>query len=143
MKTLSVLLILIAGCDSASTADYETVRQLGTPDMEGEAIAAPDMATAGEPFEVTVTTEGGGCHERADGIEVRERREVVELRPYDIVSMPVGDKAGCTLIRKTFPRTVAVTLDDAGPRRLRVVGRQSRDGSEVVVEREILVVSAR
>ena len=141
MRRSLFALLVLAGCDALSGADFETVRQLGTPAADGEAITAPDTVRAGEPFEVTVTTQGGGCHERADGVEVREHREGVELRPYDLVSVPVGEGAGCTYILKHLPRTTVVTLDEPGLQRLRVIGSEgfSPRAGEVVVDRVVVV----
>ena len=133
--------LALAGCDALSGADYKTVRQLGTPAADGQAIAAPDTVVAGEPFEVTVTTQGGGCHERADGVEVGDHRGGLELRPYDIVSVPVGERAGCTYIRKHLSRTTVVMLNDPGLQRLRVIGSEGFGPrpEEVAVDRMVVV----
>ena len=97
--------------------------------------------TAGVPFTVTVTTEGDGCHVRADGIEVDASGEAVTLRPYDIVQVPISDRAGCGAILVHVPRTATVVLAEPGRRLLRVVGGSGLDpeSSPVVVERAVVV----
>lgn len=143
LLTLSALLAL-AGCDTLSGPGFETVRLLGHPALssqEVEALAAPDTVVAGEPFEVTVVTDGGGCHVRADGVEVDASGEALELRPYDIVQIPVSSRAACTAILRHFPRTATVVLQEPGRRLLRVVGGSGPDpeSNPVVVERAVVV----
>ena len=138
------LLAALAGCDTLSGPDFETVRQLGHPTLssqEVEPLAAPDTVVAGEPFEVTVVTDGGGCHVRADGVEIDASREAVELRPYDIVRVPVSDRAACAAILQFLPRTAVVVLAEPGRRLLRVVGGSgpNPESNPVVVERVVVV----
>ena len=146
MKRLLALSLLAAlvGCDTFSGPDFETARQLGHPALssrEVEPLVAPDTVAAGVPFEITVTTDGGGCHVRADGVEVDAGGEAVELRPYDIVRVPVSDRAACTAILLHFPRTATVVLAEPGRRLLRVVGGRgpTPESDPVVVERVVVV----
>lgn len=143
-RLLLFLLVALAGCDAFSGPDFEVRRVLGHPALsalEIAPIAAPDTVTVGEPFEVTVTTDGGGCHVRADGVEVDASGEAVEFRPYDIVQVPVSDRAACTDILSHFPRIATVVLAEPGRRRLMVVGGSGPNpkSTPVVVERVVVV----
>ena len=145
-RFLPFVLLALVGCDAFSGPDFETRRVLGQPALSSlgvEPLAIPDTVTAGEPFEVTVTTAGGGCHVRADGVEVDAGGEAVEFRPYDIVRVPVSDRAACTLPLLHFPRTAVVVMAEPGRRLLRVVGGSGPDPttSPVVVERVVVVLA--
>lgn len=146
MKPLVALALVAAlvGCDSLSGPESEAVRLLGEPAMasqEVEPLMVPDTVAVGEPFEVTVVTQGGGCHERADGLEVDAGGQAVELRPYDIVLVPRSDWAACTRLLRYLPRTATVTLAEPGRRLLRVVGGRglTPESEPVVVERVVVV----
>ena len=144
IRLLPFVLAALAGCDMSTGPDFETRRVLGhpaSPEQEVVPIAAPDTVMAREPFEVTVITVGGGCHVRADGVEIGASGGAVELRPYDVVQVPVSEQAGCTAIQLHFPRTATVVLREPGRRLLRVVGSSGWDpgATPVVFERVVVV----
>ena len=146
LSALAVLTAMLAGCDAFSGPDFETVRQLGHPALSSqqvEPLSTPDTVLAGVPFEVTVVTDGGGCHVRADGVELGDAEDAVELRPYDLVRIPVSDRAGCAYILIHLPRTTMVTLEEPGRRLLRVVGASGTPDEPPVVVERVVVVRAR
>jgi hypothetical protein len=92
-------------------------------------IEAPETVRVNAAFQVTVNTIGvNGCW-RPDGQEVSISNRVVTLTPYDRVEGEV-----CTQALVVLPHHSTVTLNAAGTWTLRVTGRRTRIGSDVVDE---------
>ena len=88
-------------------------------------ISAPATVRAGQTFQVTITTFGGGC-ERAGGTRVSVQGSVATISVYDFTV--AGPAVSCTAMLKRLPRTVDLRFDAAGAATIRVEGL--RVGSE-------------
>ena len=141
-----------AACDGPENflPDPEQVRHVGIVEWSRSnvqtfadpsigVITAPDTVTAGQPFQVTITTVGpNGCWSAA-GAELASQPSVATITPFDRVQGEV-----CTQATVSLPRTVQVRFDVPGEATLRVYGRRVVDGNvsaatERVVERRIFV----
>ncbi|HEY0036122.1 MAG TPA: hypothetical protein VGB66_05505 [Longimicrobium sp.] len=102
-------------------------------------ITAPDTVTAGQPFQVTITTVGpSGCW-RADGAEKAVQGNLATITPFDRVEGEL-----CTGALVSLPRSVELRFDTRGEATIRVYGRRVRDGNlnaatERTVEQRIIV----
>ncbi|HEY0025749.1 MAG TPA: hypothetical protein VGB24_22870 [Longimicrobium sp.] len=102
-------------------------------------ITAPDTVTAGEPFQVTITTTGpNGCW-RSAGAEKAVLGNLATITPFDRVEGEV-----CTQALVRLPRSVEVRFDVRGEAAIRAYGRRVLDGNlnaatERTVEKRIIV----
>jgi hypothetical protein len=102
-------------------------------------ITAPDTVTAGQPFQVTITTTGpSGCW-RAAGAEKAVQGNLATITPFDRVEGEV-----CTAALVGLPRSVEVRFDTRGEATIRAYGRRVVDGNlnaatERTVEKRIIV----
>lgn len=86
-------------------------------------ITSPDTVTAGQPFQVTVTTVGpNGCW-RAAGAEMAVQSSLASITPFDRVEGEV-----CTQALVSLPHTLQVQFNTPGTATLRVYGRRVVDG---------------
>jgi hypothetical protein len=102
-------------------------------------ITVPDTVTAGQPFQVTITTTGpNGCW-REDGAEKAVQGNLATITPFDRVQGEV-----CTQATVSLPRSVEVRFDVPGEATIRAYGRRVVDGNlkaatERTVEKRIIV----
>ncbi|HZG44175.1 MAG TPA: hypothetical protein VEY93_14600, partial [Longimicrobium sp.] len=140
-KTSSLLMIsaLLAGaaCDMPATFEPgpDAQRHVGIVEWSRSSvqtfadpamgvITAPDTVTAGQPFQVTITTAGpSGCW-RAAGAEKAVQGNLATLTPFDRVLDGI-----CTQAVVSLPRSVEVRFDVRGQATLRVYGRRVVDGN--------------
>ena len=87
----------------------------GTDDV----ITAPNRVRAGEDFQVTITTFGGGC-ERAGGADVSMAANTATVSVYDFST--AGPDVACTLELKRMPRSVTLRFPTPGEALIRVQG---------------------
>lgn len=131
-----LLALAAAGCDGWPFGpDRERVPatiELGESDPVE--VVVPAVVTRGVPFDVTVTTYGGGCIEEAD-TEVEVQGALAVVRPYQILV----HHDICTLELNITRRTVRVRLDTPGPGRVVVHGRSEASDQEITVERAVTV----
>jgi hypothetical protein len=155
-KQPSLILIsaLLAGaaCSGAENflPEIETGRHLGIVEWSRSdvqtfadpamgVITAPDTVTAGQPFQVTITTTGlSGCW-RAAGAEKAVQGNLATITPFDRVEGEV-----CTGALVSLPRSVEVRFDTRGEATIRAYGRRVVDGNlnaatERTVEQRIIV----
>lgn len=97
-------------------------------------VVVPAVATRGVPFDVTITTYGGGCVEEAD-TEVSLQPTGAVVRPYQIVVR----RNVCTAELLINRRTVQVSLATPGPNRVVFHGWSEPSGQVIVVERTVEV----
>jgi len=119
---LSLLVGLLAGCSDRLGPD-DWARRPGRlyPEISvTQMLQMPAQATAGVPFEITVTTRGSGSCTRADGMTVSVSGMVADVTPWDRVA-PEGTM--CTDDLAAFPRTATVRFDDPGTGAIRLHGR--------------------
>jgi hypothetical protein len=126
--------VILAACDSLLGPDED--RRFGVIAFFGEpvTITTPDTVPLGVPFEISIRTYGGGCHEEGK-TKIRVRGLRVDVTPYDIHS---GAKA-CTDVLKTFDHRATMALPTPGLARVLFFGKQEPDGLHITVGREIVV----
>lgn len=125
-----------------ATENPDEKRVLGILHFFGDTapIEAPQSAVAGEPFEVTITTFGGGCDDPGSAV-VKTDALLATIEPYDFTV--ADEKTACPDILKMMSRSVQVTFQQPGEAVLRVVGLRvdasNRDGVQEVIDRTITV----
>jgi hypothetical protein len=85
-------------------------------------LTAPDRAEAGQNFQVTVTTFGGGC-ERAGEMDVLMTGDGATLLVYDLTTA-TGPAAICPAILKRLEHTVTLSFAQPGEYTIQVWGRR-------------------
>lgn len=108
-------------------------------DRTSGVVAAPTTVRAGETFEVTITTFGGGC-ERAGGADVRVEGLVATISVYDFTV--AGPAVSCTAELKRLPRTVSLSFAEAGAAVIRIEGQRvasDTPGAPTTLEQPITV----
>lgn len=90
-------------------------------DRSAGVITAPQTVRAGEAFEVTITTFGGGC-ERAGGADVKVEGTTATIAVYDFTV--AGPAVSCIAELKRLPRTVTLRFDQPGAAVIRVEGQR-------------------
>lgn len=96
-------------------------------------VVVPQAAQAGEPFTVTVNTQGGGCL-RMGPTRVRTRGMNAEIRPYDVHD---GGRV-CPMDVIPFEHTATVRFDQPGTATLSFHARGTA-GAEVVITRTVAI----
>ncbi len=120
IRSLAALLsvVVFAACGSST----------GPDELEGAVLTveAPARVAVGEPFVVTVTTQGAnGCWSRAR-TEVQVQGFEVDIRPYDRTEAAI-----CTQALVEIPHTAELTFSEAGTVRVSVFGQLR---TQVIVE---------
>lgn len=129
------LIVAVSSCGGGPAGPGDG-RLLGVIAFHGHPVVVevPDTVDAGEPFEVSVRTYGGGCLTKGDTeVEIRGRR--VDVVPYDVHS---GENI-CTDNLAVFDHRVTVTIAEPGPAEVRIRGNEMPADKEVVVTREVVV----
>jgi hypothetical protein len=119
-------------------------RVLGTLLSDGaqQSVTAPLTAQVGVPFQVTITTTGGGCEEKGDeGVIVADNGATIMV--YDLTTA-TRPGVQCTTIFKQFTHTVTLSFPQPGEKLIQVWGRRTGPGLPlagvpIVVERRVLV----
>ena len=97
-------------------------------------IEVPESVAAGQPFDVSIRTYGGGCILQ-DRTEVERSGMVADVRPYDRhISAPI-----CTTELRHFNHTATVSFPERGTGRIRVQGMRAPGDVPLVVERRVEV----
>ena len=102
-------------------------------------ITAPATVTAGQPFDITITTFGGGC-ESAGGGDVVVAGDVATIDVFDW--SVAGPTVSCVAMLKRLPRTVSVTFATPGPATIKVNGQrvgQETPGQPTTLEHQLTV----
>lgn len=165
MKTCILAMILLLSCEqqrtpaSSQPGDQIRGQASATPrsslpearipglidngrERTSDVISAPATVRAGEGFEVTITTFGGGC-EREGETSVILTGSGATLMVYDFTTA-THPGVVCTMIFKRLPHRVTLNFSEPGEKIIRVWGR--RVGSETppigvptVLEQRVLV----
>ena len=101
-------------------------------------VDAPSTAAAGQPFEVALTTYGGGCIGE-DTTVVDVSGHGADIVPYQRIYQPPQGNVGCTLQMRITRRRVQVLITETGPATVRVIGRASPGDSLVSTERSVSI----
>lgn len=135
LRTLIPILFLLASCSSPVELAHpdEDGRVLGTLEhyRDPVRIDMPTSVPAGEPFEVKVTTYGGGCISQGEvEVEVRARRATIS--PYDHdSSLNLPPNTVCTAALMLFTHEAVLQFEEAGTARVTIRG-QRRPSREVI-----------
>lgn len=118
-------------------------RVLGILDENAnDALVAPAAVRAGEDFQVTITTTGGGCERAGDtGVIVSENGATVMVYDFTTATHP---GVACTMIFKQLRHTVTLRFTKPGEALIRVWGRRVGSdtppvGAPAVLERRVTV----
>lgn len=139
--TASVACAWIAGTSSAASQE---ARVLGNLDFHGtqEPVKAPTSVRAGEEFQVTITTFGGGCERKGDeGVLLTETGATVMVYDFTQATRP---GVPCTDILKQLTHTVTLRFTQPGQAVIQIWGRRvgpdtPPSGVPIVLERRITV----
>jgi hypothetical protein len=136
---LAVVSTVLVACQQSPTANGGG-RVVGfIHDIGGrQVINAPSAVTAGQSFNVTVSTFGNSCVSAA-GADVAIDGLTARITPYDFVR----DDEGCLDIGLYFPRTVQLRFDQPGTATIRVRGRSYHKPEGVTVEHTLIVGSGQ
>jgi hypothetical protein len=133
---LSALLMGVAACEPGTfEPGPEARRHLGIvewaqsnaqtlADPAISAITAPDTVTAGQPFQVTVTTVGPNSCWRVAATELALQPSLATITPFDRVIDGI-----CAQALVSLQHTVQVRFDVRGQATLRANGRRVVDGN--------------
>jgi hypothetical protein len=132
---LCAVAISVALVSCSSITGSHDRRVIGTI-QEGlnSAIDAPASVSAGQSFNVTVTTVGNSCVSAA-GAEFAVHDLVAVITPYD----KIREEGTCLDYRAPYPRTVQIRFARAGSAVIRVNGIGDTSRNEVTVERAVTV----
>jgi len=114
-------LLLATGLWACSSPLADQPRVVGLLDAGAGSVAPslPDTAHAGVPFDITITTFGGGCYQ-PDGADIRTNGLVADITPYDRLPPP---GTNCISILHDLPRSVSLVFSLPGLGQVRVHGR--------------------
>ena len=118
VAVLAVLGSLAAACSILDPTFAEPALIIFYADTA--AIAAPDSATRGVPFQVSFPTFAGGCTRSAAHTRLGMSNAVAEIRPYN----ETRRAAACTDDLIFLTHTVSVRFDQPGSATIRVVAAQ-------------------
>jgi hypothetical protein len=107
-----------------------------------DTLIAPRAVSAGEDFQVTITTSGSGCEREGDtGVIVTENSATVMVYDFTAATHP---GVACTMIFKRLPHNVTLRFTKPGEAVIRVWGRRAGPdtppvGAPTVLERRVMV----
>jgi len=91
-------------------------------DRANDALIVPRTVSAGEDFQVTMTTIGSGCERAADtGVIVTENSATVMVYDLTVATHP---GVACTMVLKRLPHTITLRFTKRGEALIRVWGRR-------------------
>ena len=116
---VGVLLGLLTSCGLLERR-VRVVGEISSFGQEG-AITLPASVQSGEPFEVTVTTLGGGCMEKGEtDVQIQGLR--ADITPYDYEITPLFE--GCLLYGEDYRHTATLSFAEKGTATLLFHGRK-------------------
>lgn len=126
-SAVAVVAVALLGCGLFEPSEYRVIglAKLDDPRYDWPLPEIPETATAGVPFEITVTTGGNSCYRGGEtGLVVKGRSAVVT--PYDYISSN-GKRLGCFANLIFFEHTVPVVFEDPGT--AEILFRYTTEGS--------------
>lgn len=139
---LPVCLLAVGALACGGPLGPRDVARPGILEFHGESrdvVSAPDTVTAGEPFDVTVRTYGGGCDQKGE-TRVDRSAGVVVITPIDVFTE--GSGVVCPAVLRRFEHAVRVTFEEPGAGEVRVRGRRVPPDEEIVRVRTVVVEAA-
>ena len=142
MRTLLLLLLMAAGCDSPTDTDGWERRGYIATEEDTTEISLPDTIVAGEPFRVTVRTWGVSNCVRKGSARVTMDGLVAVIAPLDRHA-PAG--SGCHRMWKSFQHEVDVTFpsDLSGQGMVIIRGELHTPAAPDLVEARAVTVRSR
>jgi hypothetical protein len=152
LALLSALLMGTAACDMPATFEpgpdarrHVGIVEWSRSDVQTFAdpalgvITAPDTVTAGQPFQVTVTTVGPNSCWRVASTELASQPSVATITPFDRVIDGI-----CAQALVSLQHTAQVRFDVRGEATIRAYGRRVVDGNlnaatDRTVEKKVIV----
>jgi hypothetical protein len=134
LSAVLALAAVLPACDVFTDVDEE--RHVAVIQFNGQSVnvlTAPATVTAGVPFNVTVTTYGFDCDQRA-GAEVAYEGTTAIITPFDEAP---GGNIECPNINKRLGRVVTLNFPSAGAGTIRVVGRAADADGNVTGDAEV------
>ena len=136
-----LLAAAVAACDGDPSGPRDVAR-LGILEFHGESrnvVTAPDTVEAGEVFDVTVLTYGGGCDRKGE-TRVEEIDGSVVITPIDVFAE--GEDVVCPSSLRRFEHTARVTFGEPGTGEIRVRGRRVPADEKILRVRTVAVEAA-
>ena len=135
--SLALAALVAAACPSASGADKELRPAIiEFTDADPVRVVVPATAAAGTPFEVRVTTYGGGCISQGP-TEVSVSGSTALVEPLQVG--PAEDDVVCTQELRVFVNTASVAFAAPGAAKVVVRGYSSISRRIITVERTVQV----
>lgn len=130
----TLMMLFLVGCSGLVGPDER--RQVGVIDFydQPSVVEVPDTVRAGEDFQVSVRTYGGGCLSQ-DTTEVAVSGRLAQVVPYDLHS---GEGA-CPDVLRTFDHEAVVRFEEAGEAEVRIIGRREPESAMIAVVRSVVV----
>ena len=150
---VTILLLLLVSSQAEGLKSFSSpqtqpltkqeARVLGNLTSIGDdVLTAPDTVQAGQEFQITVTTSGGGCERIGDtGVLTTDNSATVMVYDFTSATQP---GVACTMIFKRMPHTVPLRFTKPGDAIIRVWGRRIGNdtppaGGPIILEHRILV----
>jgi hypothetical protein len=123
-------LSLLGACSLATDGEAREPGIVQSQSLTTPVLVAPSTVSAGQTFQVTVTTLGlSGCY-RVGGADVTYSSTQATIRPFDRVR-----NTGCTASTITLPRTVALHFDTPGTMKIVVEGQNDPSTGQTAIAR--------
>ena len=116
---LGLLLVSLTSCGLLERR-VRVVGEISSFSQEN-AIILPVSVASGEPFEITVTTLGGGCMEQGK-TDVQLQGLRADITPYDYEITPLF--GGCLLYGENYRHTATLSFAEKGTATLLFHGRR-------------------
>ena len=130
------LLVVAALASSCADNNVDVAVEPGIVGRNYPDPVVPSSARIGEPFTVTVTTEGGGCR-RLDSTDAVVMGDTAIVTPYDAY-LTYHDGTACTLDLRPLVHEVTLTFDMAGTKTVLIHARSPQE-DDIEIERQLIV----
>jgi hypothetical protein len=136
----------IATAPPAPDLEAQEARVPGMLEFQAEdaadVVTMPETVQAGEAFDITITTFGGGC-DSAGETAVLLTPNTAAVMVYDITTATRPDVI-CPAVLRRLPHTATLQFDEPGEALIQIWGRRmsadtSPAGAPVVLERRVTV----
>ncbi len=123
-------LALLGACSLATDGEAREPGIVQSDLLTTPVLVAPSTVSAGQTFQVTVTTLGlSGCY-RVGGAEVSYSATQATIRPFDLIR-----NTACTGAAVMLPRTVALHFDTPGTLKIVVEGQNDPSAGQTSIAR--------
>lgn len=135
--SLALVALATAACPAATDPDRELRPAIiEFTETDSVKVVVPATATAGTPFEVRVTSYGGGCVGRGP-TEVSVSGSTALVEPFQLVV--TDEDLVCTMELRIDVNTAMVRFDTPGAAKVRIRGYSTLSDDLITVERTVQV----